>query len=260
MPEMKIMFRRTVTFLVVGIITFAAGAWAQSIVHTTEGVSGDRDKKRRNPVISVDRQIKNGNVQLLVDAHVPSEDYRKYPIRFEFYLNRRLHVTQIRSQELPGPVGIDIGPDVATLPFNYTVVARVLHPNRTFTTVLNGAAYNNELSGLLDCIFTQVSGEKEQVLTLSPANALQTGNNSFALDLRADNTSNSGGELTIRAELIANESNSTGTLIISQADIATTTPVTGVIEQTESGGPITAIEVSDSDGLTTLVCSKGIQE
>ena len=110
-----------------------------SLTLTTEGVSGEADKGRRSPVLSASTSVTTGNVKILVDAYVPSSQYQKFPIKFEFFVNRKLVLTQIRSSELPGPVGIDIGTKVASPPFNYSIVATLLHPNRQYTTVLNAA-------------------------------------------------------------------------------------------------------------------------
>ncbi len=75
----------------------------------------------------------------MVDGKVPNEEYQKYPIQYDFFVNNRLFSSQVTSLQLPGPIGIDVGADVAPLPFNYTIKATVLHPNRSFTTMAFGA-------------------------------------------------------------------------------------------------------------------------
>lgn len=105
-----------------------------------EGIGGDVDRDDRGPRItySVDVQA-NGATRILVNGEVPNEEYRKYPIQYDFFINNRLFSSQVTSVQLPGPIGIDVGPDKAPLPFNYTIKATVLHPNRSFTTMAFGA-------------------------------------------------------------------------------------------------------------------------
>jgi hypothetical protein len=38
-------------------------------------------------------------VKILVDAYIPNEEYRAYPIRFEVFVIRHLLVSQIHSPE-----------------------------------------------------------------------------------------------------------------------------------------------------------------
>jgi hypothetical protein len=128
-------------------VTYAQAGTGSSEVNTTEGVSGFLDKKRRAPSLSVGVS-RNGKsaVKLLADAYVANEEYVDYPIKFEFFVNRTLVATQIRSKELAGPVGIDVDASKTPFPFNYSVIATVLGPNRTFTTVLNGAVFSADLA------------------------------------------------------------------------------------------------------------------
>ena len=83
--------------------------------------------------------LDDATVKILVDGQVPNEEYQKYPIQYDFYINNRLFSSQITSKQLPGPIGIDVSSEVVPLPFNYTIKATVLHPNRTFTTMAFGA-------------------------------------------------------------------------------------------------------------------------
>jgi hypothetical protein len=117
-------------------ILLAGGVEAQE---AAEGVSGTVDKKRRSPIIFVDPKAEGRTVKILIDLFVPNEEYREYPVKVEFYVNRQLFATQIRSKELPGPLGVVLGPDVAVKPFNYSIVATLLHPNRQFVSVAQGA-------------------------------------------------------------------------------------------------------------------------
>ena len=130
---------------------------AEAQTLSNEGIEGFVDAKHRGPVLTVGpsyfasgsneaRSAGGAYGLLLVDASVPNTDYKEYPIRFEFYVNRQLVSTQLRSEALPGPIGLSIPTSMATVPFNYSVVATVLYPNRSFSTVINGAITTGELS------------------------------------------------------------------------------------------------------------------
>jgi hypothetical protein len=106
----------------------------------TEGIGGDIDRDDRDPRITFSVNVKSdGSAKILVNGKVPNEEYQKYPIQYDFFINNRLFSSQVTSLQLPGPIGIDVGADVAPLPFNYTIKATVLHPNRSFTSMAFGA-------------------------------------------------------------------------------------------------------------------------
>lgn len=106
---------------------------------SAEGSGKEVDKQHRGPNLTVGVQAQQNAAKILVAGKVLNKDYEHFPIRYQFFINRQLFRTQVSSPELPGPIGVDIGSDIATVPFNYTIVAEVLHPNRRFTTVVQGA-------------------------------------------------------------------------------------------------------------------------
>jgi hypothetical protein len=112
-----------------------------SSVQYQQGISGTHDDKWRAPIISVQTQKTSEGVKLIIDASVSNEEFRQYPIRFDFFVNRQLRSSQIRSVELPGDVGYLVPPEVAVPPFNYSVTATLLHPNRQYTSLAQGAVF-----------------------------------------------------------------------------------------------------------------------
>lgn len=218
---------------------------AQSEIQKAEGVRGDTDKKRRNPIIFVSKTVTAGNVKILADSFVPNPEYRNYPVQFDFYVNRRLFSTQFRSVELPGPVGIDVGPDV-TLPFTFAVVARVLHPNRHFTSVITGAVFASTLEGSLDCSLSVGSDDFEAL----DATISQVGNNGFTMDFTA---SGAAGDATVAASFTVSDATASGTLLIVRDGTQQTAVVSGDIEASESG--VASLSVSSEDETTVLDCS-----
>lgn len=137
---------------------FSGRAMAQTepgpLVLRSEGIAGDIDKHRRSPILSLSTETSQTGARILVDTSVPDPVYAKYPVRVDFFVNRKLFSSQIRSPELPGPLGIEVPTALAALPFNYSVVATLIHPNRTFTTVINGAVFANTLGKVYDCTLT----------------------------------------------------------------------------------------------------------
>lgn len=116
----------------------AAYAFAGPIT-TTEGISGDVDLHDRNPTLSFGKDVFSDSSRILVDAVVQNGELSKYPIRFDFFINGNLVLSQFRSQELNIPVGITLTKVEYPLPYNYTIVATLVTPNRNFTTTAYGA-------------------------------------------------------------------------------------------------------------------------
>jgi hypothetical protein len=226
---------------------------AGGTVLTSEGIAGSVDKKHRNPLLSVETIVQTGNVKILVDASIPSKDYQKYPIRFDFFVNRSFVTSQIRSPELPGPVGIDVAPSIATPPFNYSVVATVLHPNRQFVTVINAAAFESNLSATFDCTLTVENAEEETAIySASGVSTTQAGDNSFNISFtdakdEAEETSAS----------LSGTVNLTGTSASSSLEVTTpdgtqTVSTTGTITKTDD--VVTALSLKSEDEKVVLEC------
>ncbi len=220
-----------------------------------EGISGYMDRKHRNPIVSSRTVSRPGSVEILADAYIQNGDFDDAPIQFQFFVNRTLLKTQLRSVELPGAVGVTVTPDVATAPFNYSIVATTLHPNRTFTTVIHGAVFPTDLVATFDC--TLALTDTDGVVTeyeASDVTSGQTGSDTLTLSL-TEAASIDDSENTIDATATLNDAGagSTGTLVTTKGDATLTHDVTGTI--TKSGGTVTAIDFTSSDGLATLTCS-----
>jgi len=244
----------------------AETAQVSGSVNTTEGVSGFLDKKRRAPSLSVG--VSRGAadaVKLLADAYVANEEYTEYPIKFEFFVNRALVATQIRSKELTGAVGIDVDPKTTPFPFNYTVIATVLGPNRTFTTVLNGAAFSSDLTGggsitsctlaLSDTVTTQ-SETTARTFTADTVVLSQTSNSTLQIDFETSTLSDGtkGDNVVVKATISVDGEKASGGVTVTEGDKATTTTATTGTATTADGN-ITGFTVSSADKNTVLTCS-----
>ncbi len=108
---------------------------------TTEGVAKYVDKKGRNPILTVQQSHRPGVVTLLAHAVAPSKEFEQFPIQLDFFINGAHFTSQISSPSLPRPLGIDVSSERAKLPFNYTVIARIIHPNSVYTSMLEGASF-----------------------------------------------------------------------------------------------------------------------
>jgi hypothetical protein len=104
---------------------------------TFEGVSEDIDDKRRSPSVSYSTSIGDTSSTILVDAYIPNKDFEKYPIKFDFFIAGKLFESQVRSSELPRPIGIEVPFKTAGIPYNFSIVATLLHPNRQFSSVVH---------------------------------------------------------------------------------------------------------------------------
>lgn len=148
-----------------------------------EGVAGDIDGRRRSPVLLVSTHVRGDISIILADANVPNDDMAKYPIQFDFYINRRLYSSQFRSPEQPGAVGVELGSDIAALPYNFAVVAKVIHPNRVFSTVFQGVVeqlpYNLSFTS---CTLTQSDSEdSDTASTAQGVNSIQQGSTALTV-------------------------------------------------------------------------------
>lgn len=235
-------------------------------VLVTEGVSGDIDLKHRSPLLSVGvthATPEKGPVKILASATVTNEGYSKYPIRFDFYVNRTLLSTQMSSVELPGPVGIDVSRTQAQLPFNYSVVATVITPNRDFSTVLHGAVFAaSQKSGVSSCTYSVNSADGTSLsLTSKEVLVSQTGNNSYTISFSgvlADPASTAAGEkpadtepATITAKIELDGTTATGTLTSSQS--AEELEVTG--KGTRDAETLESVTLTSKDETASLTCS-----
>ncbi len=240
---------------------YAQDTQSQS-TNTVIGVSGRDDKQSRSPVVTVTAIPGSTNTRLLVDAYQRNDEYQKYPMQFDFYINRRLFSSQYRSDRLPGAVGVDIGPDIATLPFNYAVIVKVLTPHGdSYTTVVESAVFASFLNGRLDCTVSFVSSENSDFVKNS-VDITQIGNSS--LQLSFDNASAIASSNTVSASLTATvdtESSDTtptmtGTLTTTLNGSAASLRVESVSGSATLGdNGIAGISLSSEDGSLTLTCS-----
>jgi hypothetical protein len=225
-----------------------------SVTLTTEGVSGDMDKKRRSPSISATSVVGGENVKVLVDAYVPAAEYQKYPIQFDFYVNRHFFTSLIRSPELTGAIGIEVPPSVAVPPFNYMIVAKVLHPNRVFTSTLVAAVFAHNLSAQLNCTLTLDAANEETKDEFSAEEVQTTQSENSKVTLAFNGQPTEGDEVPVSADLTLTDTALSGTVSFTRDGVKTTLNMSGDATF-GTGGSLSELSVSTSDGTTTLVCS-----
>ena len=219
-------------------------------IETTEGLHFDI--RHRYAKLSVTENITDGNVQLLANVFVESDSTKLYPVKLEFFVNGQLFATQITSASLPRPVGVDIGTDIATVPFNYTVVASVLHPNRTIHSILEGVAFGSNLQSTLDCTLTlDVDSETPSEFTADDINTTQTGSNTF--DLVFDAINSDAETLTVTTTVNVSEDNASALLDLNNGTTNSQVSVSGTAVTGEDG--LNSFEMQSESGATTLSCS-----
>ncbi len=230
----------------------ASQASAEGERLVAQGVAGDMDAHNRSPVLTVSTEINENNVKILADAFQQHPEYRQYPIRFDFYIDRKLFSTQLRSPELPGAVGVDIGPDIAVPPFNYAVVAEVVHPNRNFTSVIQGAVFTTALAQTFDCTLTLSAGDAEEIYVQNGVQSIQSANNLFSISFEA-NRENGDGTVAVAAAAQVTGEDVVVVAKLLKDEQQTQTELTGTatIEQ----GNLTAFKATSADGNTELSCS-----
>ena len=250
-------------FLLSALTLLCAAQAAADPVLSAEGISGDIDDKHRAPVLSVSISRPTGSgprvYSILADAYVANDEFVQYPMRFDFYVNRTLFASQFRSKELPGPVGVDVGPSIAVPPFNYTVIATILHPNHTYTTIIQGAVFAAGPVSKLDCTLTVTKsgdepGEQTTIFTASDVEVSQQDSNAFALKFEGKNES-SGGTALVEATIVnkGQDQPAAGSVTITADGAPQTQTVTGEIEITD--GALNSFSVGSEDESTDLSCS-----
>ncbi len=272
------MTRRTLLFIasLLSVTVFLAASRSHAQVTadpvlTTEGISGDIDKKRRGPVLSVgvhhnqtDSSGARGGVEsttLLVDAFIPNKEYERYPIRFDFFVNRKLASSQLRSVELPGPIGLEVTSEMATIPFNYSVVATLLHPNREFTTILNGAVTSTgptpPATAISSCNLEIVPAPGAE-LTVYVADTVTVtpgadGNFSLSFETSKLDDGSQSDPVSANAEFTVVNGTVSGTLVTSVKGNEETVTISGsaVVENNS----LQSLEVTPETGATALSCS-----
>jgi len=182
-----------------------------------------------------------------------NDEFKKYPIRVDFFINRRLFSSQYRSPELDGALGVDIGPDIATPPFNYEIVATLLHPNRQYLTVFQNALFSSDLSGTLDCtLITNATSDTEFVeFTAQDVSFAQGGNNSFNVSFSGENaaqdkTASFSGSVTVTEET------GTSSATIVQDDVTSSVTLSGDVAKGDAG--VSSVSLVSSDGNVELNC------
>jgi hypothetical protein len=237
----------------VACIVNVADARAQELI--AEGTGSTVDSKRRGPVLLLRTSSEaNGVTKILADAYVPNEQYRSYPIEFKFFVNRNLVATQMRTAELGGPIGIDVAPTLAPRPFNYSIVATLLHPNRQFVTVAQGAVYERSLGAKLNCtVSAGLNGSASEKRTYLAQGVIlqQTGPDAVKMNFLG-HTAEDEDERFFDASLTVGTTAASGTVRVSDEGGAYT--VTG--KPTFSGGALTALSLADTGKQITLECNQ----
>lgn len=232
---------------------FLLSSYVSSEVLTFEGVSGDGDKGRRGPVLSVSHSVDSSGATILVDAYTPSSEFTKYPIRFDFFINRSLYASQLRSSEQPGAIGVTVPSTVATVPFNYAIIATVLHPNRLYTTVAEGKVFTSDLSTTLTCTVTtagtaDTDGNEYTVAGIS-TNQSANANVNFTFTAPASDPAPGA---SVSVNLTTSGANATGTISITEDGNETSSDISGVVER--QSDQLTFLELSSDGAAPSITC------
>lgn len=222
---------------------------------STEGIVGDVDKGRRAPVLTFSTSVAadGSSATILLDTQVINEDFKKYPISVDFFVNGKLFSKQFRSLELPAPLGITVPKEMAAVPFNYSIVATLLHPNRQYVTVAQGAISNSNSSSSLECTATEtLSGDIAGVEILGSTPNTLDAQGSLVFTLTQDSNS-AQATLNITASNASTSAQSSGSVVIQRADgTSSTYDVSGTA--VVSGTVISSIDSTSSNGELTLKC------
>jgi len=233
-----------------------------------EGIEGFVDKDHRGPVLTISTQYYAASTgeakaaggaftRILADAYIPNSDYEEYPIKFDFYINRQLR----SSLALPGAIGFDVPVTMAAPTFNYAVIATLIYPNRSFSTVIDGEVTGSNTpanptptaGGLASCsmTLTSVSGTTT-TYTASEIEGGTVANSETTISFTAVGQS-TGSTVPTSLALTIDGSSASGELTTTVSGSQGTTEVSGTI--TVSGDAVDSLSVQSDDGKTTLSCN-----
>lgn len=214
---------------------------------TTAGVANYADKKGRNPTLTVQQSHRPGVVSLLVNA-AATGDFEKFPIQVDIFVNGTLFTSQIVSPTLPIPLGVDVPEARAALPFNFTVVAKIIHPNSVYTSALEGAAFpQNFADEQQNLACNVVAGETELSANAVTIERVGGTNYQFAVPELPEG----GDQARVAYTLSANGGSvASGTVTLNDNEPTT---VTGTV--TSEGQSVTAIALANTDDSVSVSCS-----
>lgn len=255
--------------LVVLALPFS-GAHAQQVSY--EGIEGFVDKDHRGPVLTIStqyydaatseaKQAGGAFTRILADAYIPNSDYEEYPIKFDFYINRQLRSTQLRSLSLPGAIGFDVPVSMAAPTFNYAVIATLIYPNRSFSTVIDGEVTDSNTpvnptptaGGLASCTMTLTSlSGTTTTYTAAEIEGGTVANNETTISFTAVGQS-TGSTVPTSLALTIDGSSASGELTTTVSGSEGTTEVAGTI--TVSGDAVESLSVQSDDQKTSVSCN-----
>ena len=224
---------------------------------------GFRDRKGRGPILSVSTAPATGDetgTTINADATVNHHDFKVYPIKFEFYVNRQLVSTQISSPELPGPASYTVLQKDTPTPFNYAVVATLLYPNRSFSSAVYGAMFSNDFAASLkSCTLTlqnpsTTGSATSQTYSAPTITVTQQGNAAFTVAFTTSTLSDGGSasEVTANASLSVEGEKITGSLLTTRDSVSERFQLSGTATEKES--VVDSFTAKTSDGTTALAC------
>ena len=260
--------------LTIFALFFNPGLLPAQVPLQMQGIGGQIDNDHIGPILSVSASYANGNTKILADAVVNDDKYKSYPIQFDIYINRNLFITQIRSTELPGPIGVDIPSTTVAPPLNYAVVAKMMTPSRTYNTAIFGAVTasaedparasdSNSASVLenspsdpsaIDCTLTSNAND-DALVSPYVANAVSServDEMTFSISFEGSSLE-SGSGASVVGNIAIKESTASGTISISLDGQDETVPMSGTASS--SGDSLVTVDLSSVDGNFTLKCS-----
>jgi len=246
----------SMVFLVQAQTPSPAASPSSGVILSHEGVGADVDKKRREPVLSVRVAAGPTSATIFADAYVVSDQTNYLPIQFDFFINRAFFASQIRSTELPGPVGVTVAYKDVPIPFNYSVVAKILHPNRTFTTMLNGTVERidptpgptNTPTSSLSCTYTEKIDNEVATYTAAEVAFSET-DSKVTSSFEVVNTEDPEDKLALEIDTTKDDTALSGTLnIVDSQEIN----VSG--NYVKSGAAISSMSLLSEDSLNELSC------
>lgn len=105
----------------------------------SKGLANHQDKHIRNPTLGVGLVLtSDGTVRAEIAVENQNQEFLEYPIVVEMFVDGELIGKQIKTPTFTKSLGFNLYNQRA---FNYQVTATVLHPNRSFTSMVEGTYF-----------------------------------------------------------------------------------------------------------------------
>jgi hypothetical protein len=231
------------SLLCIAALTLASSAVAEEFKISFQG----QDGLDRPPLLTVGFETFLDSTKVTASSELKNKDYADHAVEYRFFVNGELYKTliELRDPTIVTPIAVSIPFTVAPPPYPVTVVATLLYPKRTFTTVGTAVVMDTATVRTLDCTVTDETDTDAKAYVANSVTTRPTADG-FGLDFTAKSTSGDDDVHFVGTFTLANGSAS-GTIKLDQR--------TFVVTGDNINKNFEELDLSTADGSVSLACS-----